>query len=1096
VLAQQQAAKAEHAKSGLGRIESAIDPSRVMPTSEDVSAPVLSRTGEYQPTSELGRVSQAGLETAIGALGPGGGAATIERAAVAAPKVGVDALKSTARMAPAAAVAGGVGQGVTDATGDPLLGMAAGLGVTAAGGAAASAAKKAIAPFAEDIPVVGKYAAGTRDKMVGQALLDAAENPQTLEHKLFPGPRQPNSDEIIPGSVPTTGQLTGDMGILRAEGEARRDNNTSFNQRDAEQNTARRGALEKVAPNGDAMTVPQTFKSHLDTIDSATQQAVDHLERASQQGGQLLGPGSTPEANGAAIRQAMEAVKADAKAARSALYKAVDPDDTLALVSSPVRDAAERIAKNVDPFGRPLSGDEARIFSTAAQIPDTMKFNSLHAFEQDVTAAMSEERRAKGETPTYARLSQLKTAVQDAIHTAVENQARHHEAAVLTGQMAPEQTVSARLQSEISHFQNERAQATGTDLVGADPAASASRTRPVSGSNGAEVSGSGRSGNAAGDQGVSPPSLLQFLASKGGLGPDAELQAIGAHSHTVNVDGVGRRKLVRQGGWPLDYAREAAEEAGYLRGDHKGTSGVNDLLDAVDAEMRGQKRYPEGFEGTVTKRENAARSEREQYEHDQHISGLEDDLAAAGHGELGADVKQRAIHLMSNERMDADTAVEHALHQLEQEDRSAHGAGFPGDRHQVTSSATLAPNFDQGAADRLGAAKAAHADYAQTFKQGAPGQILKSSGFKGQYVTPDSAVPAKSFVRGDTGYTTLRSVLKAAKNSPAAISAVQDQALAPLRATLAPDGSINSAALTRWKQAYGPALRAIDEVSPGFSKGFDNAATATDHLVEAGTKRKAMLDEYQKTAAAKFLGASTPTEVENRLAAIIKSPKDGPRQMRQLVTQAVGSPEALDGLRKAGADWIVRNFSASAEAGVSGQKDIKSASFQTFLRDAEPALRALYTPQQINVLKAIAGDLEQANRTVTATRIKGSPGTAKDLAGLLRKIPEPAKHSSLMTAGAMAAMEAYHRGGPWAAAMAAALGAGGYVVHTLRAAGINSVQDMFRDALLNPERARFYISKVEPHPNKGPLPALAKALRRGLIVQQVVGEEGMQGRFH
>ena len=40
--------------------------------------------------------------------------------------------------------------------------------------------------------------------------------------------------------------------------------------------------------------------------------------------------------------------------------------------------------------------------------------------------------------------------------------------------------------------------------------------------------------------------------------------------------GVGRRKLVRQGGWPLDYAREAAEEAGYLNGSHNGTSTVND----------------------------------------------------------------------------------------------------------------------------------------------------------------------------------------------------------------------------------------------------------------------------------------------------------------------------------------------------------------------------------------------------------------------------------------------------------------------------------------------------------------------------------------
>jgi hypothetical protein len=38
-------------------------------------------------------------------------------------------------------------------------------------------------------------------------------------------------------------------------------------------------------------------------------------------------------------------------------------------------------------------------------------------------------------------------------------------------------------------------------------------------------------------------------------------------------------------------------------GDHNGTSTVNDLLDAMDAEMRGQKRYPAGHEGHVSKRE-------------------------------------------------------------------------------------------------------------------------------------------------------------------------------------------------------------------------------------------------------------------------------------------------------------------------------------------------------------------------------------------------------------------------------------------------------------------------------------------------------------
>lgn len=182
-------------------------------------------------------------------------------------------------------------------------------------------------------------------------------------------------------------------------------------------------------------------------------------------------------------------------------------------------------------------------------------------------------------------------------------------------------------------------------------------------------------------------SLTEFLAAKGGLGPDAELEAIGAHSHTVNVDGMGRRKLVRQGGWPLDYAREAAEEAGYLRGDHKGTSSVNDLLDAIDAEMRGQKLYPEGFDGYVGSRKRSAMSEREKADYDRHIQGFESDLADAGHGELGRDVKDRAVRLMESEGMDADTAVEHALSQLEQEDMAgaSHPSGFPGDRAATNS---------------------------------------------------------------------------------------------------------------------------------------------------------------------------------------------------------------------------------------------------------------------------------------------------------------------------------------------------------------------------------------------------------------------------
>lgn len=176
-----------------------------------------------------------------------------------------------------------------------------------------------------------------------------------------------------------------------------------------------------------------------------------------------------------------------------------------------------------------------------------------------------------------------------------------------------------------------------------------------------------------------PQSLLEFIASKGGLGPDAEIEAIGGLGHTVNVEGVGRRKLVKQGGWPLDYAREAAEEAGYLHGNHKGTSTVNDLLDAIDAEMRGQKRYPQGFEGHVGKRESAVRSEREQHDYDRAIQGFEADLENAGHGEIGADVKQRAVKLMMDKGLHPDEAVDRAVMQLENE------SSFPGNKPVVQS---------------------------------------------------------------------------------------------------------------------------------------------------------------------------------------------------------------------------------------------------------------------------------------------------------------------------------------------------------------------------------------------------------------------------
>jgi hypothetical protein len=194
-------------------------------------------------------------------------------------------------------------------------------------------------------------------------------------------------------------------------------------------------------------------------------------------------------------------------------------------------------------------------------------------------------------------------------------------------------------------------------------------------------------------QNAPPPlSLVEFIASKGGLSPHGELEAIGLNqSHRAQIPGQkGFFGVVRKNGSDIDRMREAAEEAGYLRGTDGGTSTPAQLLDAIDAELRGQKVYPAGREGFKSKRETGATSAREQAANEQINRGFEDDLAAAGHGGLGPDVKARATAIMREEGMAADDAVETAFRQLEQEDAARAGAGFPGDKPMAAAAGASA----------------------------------------------------------------------------------------------------------------------------------------------------------------------------------------------------------------------------------------------------------------------------------------------------------------------------------------------------------------------------------------------------------------------
>lgn len=86
---------------------------------------------------------------------------------------------------------------------------------------------------------------------------------------------------------------------------------------------------------------------------------------------------------------------------------------------------------------------------------------------------------------------------------------------------------------------------------------------------------------------LGPLSLMQFIASKGGLRDEAgELKARDLDKKFLP----GFGKLVRPKGLSFDDARELAEEAGYIRSSQlNSTSSINDFLDALDTEIRGTK---------------------------------------------------------------------------------------------------------------------------------------------------------------------------------------------------------------------------------------------------------------------------------------------------------------------------------------------------------------------------------------------------------------------------------------------------------------------------------------------------------------------------
>lgn len=105
----------------LARLRNAVTPENVLPSGPDVYNPILARTGSYEPQTESGKLAQGAINTVFGSLGPGVRGSGVGYAAAPVPGI----LQNIVRQSPVLGATGAFGEGVSDATGDPLLGVAA-----------------------------------------------------------------------------------------------------------------------------------------------------------------------------------------------------------------------------------------------------------------------------------------------------------------------------------------------------------------------------------------------------------------------------------------------------------------------------------------------------------------------------------------------------------------------------------------------------------------------------------------------------------------------------------------------------------------------------------------------------------------------------------------------------------------------------------------------------------------------------------------------------------------------------------------------------------------------------------------------------------
>jgi hypothetical protein len=486
-------------------------------------------------------------------------------------------------------VGGAAGQAASENVPEPYKDLVnVGANLAAGGGLAAAetalgAGGRAAARTLGNAGIGTKQAFGAGDDAVRAAQAQADVVAARLAQAAGPEGRaalmNPSApDEMVPGAMPTTAQVAPTPGMVGLDKAHRVATPEPFNQRAQDQNSARLGSINGLAP-ADARpgSVGEYFAQQLDQLDQQGQASIAAARQGVQGASNVLSGFGTPAGYGADARGMLETANSSAQAQERRLWQAVDPDGTLALPATPIRQTAQQLLGKVNPqVGDVLSAPEQALLHGAAGLPDVIKFSDLSSLRSNISAAQRQLAPAVGwDSRPMRRLDMLKSSVDGAIADGVNAAADSNPAVVSSLQGIADQS---RVGQQAVAATDAGGTGVGANIVGR----SAAPPGVPGGAYGANRSATGAVGGVAGDQGVSgsTPALALNFDQDAANRYAAARQATLDRKQTYRTGTVGQVLKPGQGGASYGVA-DANVASRFLNGQPTEPARVQEFIQAA-----------------------------------------------------------------------------------------------------------------------------------------------------------------------------------------------------------------------------------------------------------------------------------------------------------------------------------------------------------------------------------------------------------------------------------------------------------------------------------------------------------------------------------